>query len=68
MKFSKENVLKLLYFMEKHIPAECTDKKTYLTDCMQEQRIDFYFKNGNNNKPESVVECIVERICNIMQG
>ena len=39
---------------------------------MPQQRIDFYFKNGNNistkYKPESVVECIIERICNIMQG
>ena len=39
---------------------------------VSQQRIDFYFKNGNNistkYKPESVVECIIERICNIMQG
>lgn len=38
---------------------------------VSQQRIDFYFKNGNivntEYKPESVVECIVERICNIMQ-
>ena len=37
-----------------------------------QQRIDFYFKNGNSistkYKPESVVECIVERICNIMES
>lgn len=41
-------------------------------DCKPQERIDFYFKNGNSistkYKPESVVECIVERICNIMQG
>lgn len=41
-------------------------------NCMPQQRIDFYFKNGNTintkYKPESVVECIVEKICNIMQG
>lgn len=30
MKFSKENVLKLLHFMEKHIPVDCADKKAYL--------------------------------------
>lgn len=39
---------------------------------VSQQRIDFYFKNGNvintEYKPESVIECIVERICNIMQG
>ena len=39
---------------------------------MPQERIDFYFKNGNSistkYKPESVVECLVERICNIMQG
>lgn len=39
---------------------------------MQQERIDFYFTNGNSistkYKPESVVECLVERICNIMQG
>lgn len=36
------------------------------------QRIDFYFKSGNTistkYKPESVIECIVEKIGNIMQG
>lgn len=30
MKFSKENVLKLLNYMEKHNPADWVDKKTYL--------------------------------------
>ena len=39
--------------------------------CMPQQKIDFYFKNGNSintkYKPESVIECIVERICNIMR-
>lgn len=39
---------------------------------ISQQRIDFYFKNGNSintkYKPESVVECIVEKICNIMHG
>lgn len=45
------------------------------TNCMPEERasrINFYFKNGarinTKYKPESVVECLVERICNIMQG
>lgn len=41
-------------------------------NCMPQQRIDFYFKNGNSvstkYKPESVIECIVEKIGNIMQG
>lgn len=35
-------------------------------------RIIFYFKNGNSistkYKPEAIVECIVEKIGNIMQG
>lgn len=39
---------------------------------MPQERIDFYFKSGNSistkYKPKSVVECLVERICNIMQG
>lgn len=43
-----------------------------IMNCMPQEKIDFYFKNGNSistkYKPESVVECIVERICNIMQG
>lgn len=46
-----------------------------VTDWIPEERvsrINFYFKNGNSintkYKPESVVEGIVERICNIMQG
>lgn len=37
-----------------------------------QQRIDFYFKNGNKfyttYKPKSIIECIIEKICNIMQG
>lgn len=41
-------------------------------NCIPQQKIDFYFKNGNSidtkYKPESVIKCIVERICNIMQG
>lgn len=45
---------------------------TITMNYIPQQRIDFYFKNGNSistkYKPESVVECIVERICNIMQG
>lgn len=45
---------------------------TITMNYMPQQRIDFYFKNGDSvstkYKPESVVECIVERICNIMQG
>lgn len=45
---------------------------TITMNYMPQQRIGFYFKNGDSintkYKPESVVECIVERICNIMQG
>lgn len=45
---------------------------TITMNYMPQQRIDFYFKSGDSvstkYKPESVVECIVERICNIMQG
>lgn len=41
-------------------------------DCIPQERIDFYFKNGNKvntkYKPELVVECIVEKIGNIMHG
>jgi hypothetical protein len=37
-----------------------------------QQKIEFYFKNGKNistkYKPESIIECIVEKIGNIMQG
>ena len=39
---------------------------------VSQQRIDFYFKNGNvintEYNPESVIKHIVERICNIMEG
>lgn len=45
---------------------------TITMNCIPQQRIDFYFKNGNSvstkYKPESVIECIVEKIGNIMQG
>ena len=45
---------------------------TITMNYMPHQRIDFYFKNGNSistkYKLESFVECIVEKICNIMQG
>ena len=45
---------------------------TITMNCMPQQRIDFYFKNGSSintkYKPESIVECIVEKIENIMQG
>lgn len=45
---------------------------TITMNYIPQQRIDFYFKNGNSistkYKPESVVECLIERICNIMQG
>lgn len=45
---------------------------TITMDCRPQQRIDFYFKNGNSistkYKYVVVVEDIVERICNIMRG
>lgn len=45
---------------------------TITMNYMSQQKIDFYFKNGNSisikYKPKSVIENIVERICNIIQG
>lgn len=45
---------------------------TIIMNCIPQQRIDFYFKNENsiNTKynPESVAECIVEEIWNIMKS
>lgn len=50
----------------------CFEVDTVTVKNMQQQRIDFYFKNGDSistkYKPESVSECLIERICNIMQG
>lgn len=59
------NVEELCYF-------EVSDADTNWMPEERASRINFYFKNGNRintkYKPESVIECIVEKICNIMHG